>query len=61
MTNCYVKPGAPCTSQQDTTVKKRLNFILDSLKIDKNQIFLDIGTGFGVYIYITCLTIQSCM
>jgi ubiquinone/menaquinone biosynthesis C-methylase UbiE len=51
MRNCYVEPGIPCTSQHDTTVKKRLNYILGSITIDKNQIFLDIGTGFGTYIY----------
>jgi len=50
MRNCYVKSGSPCTLQHDTTIKRRLDFILDNLMIDKNQHILDIGTGFGIYL-----------
>lgn len=50
MGNCWVKPGTACSFQHDTTVRKRLNFIMDSIEIDKDKIILDIGTGKGIYI-----------
>ena len=57
--SCYIRRGAPCTLQYDRTIKKRLKFILGKLKINKNWIILDIGTGFGIYIYIRYLRLQS--
>jgi ubiquinone/menaquinone biosynthesis C-methylase UbiE len=50
MKNRYIKVGDPCTSANETTIQNRLNFILNSLPADKNQIVLDIGTGFGIYL-----------
>ena len=51
MTNCYIKPGIPCSSYHDATVKKRFNFIKDNLEITKDMLILDVGTGFGAYIF----------
>lgn len=50
MRNCNFRLGDPYKSKDERTVKKRLNFIIDELKVEKNMIILDIGTGSGTYI-----------
>ena len=44
------KKGLPCGTQHGVTVKKRLEFIEGSLKINKEQTLLDIGVGYGAYL-----------
>jgi ubiquinone/menaquinone biosynthesis C-methylase UbiE len=59
--SCYVKLGGPCTLQQARTIKKRKEFILDHFKINKSWIILDVGTGFGIYIYQLSHYAKSCI
>jgi len=52
MRSCYIKLGEACSLQHITTLKKRLNFILDNVNVGERSRILDIGTGKGVYIYL---------
>jgi len=52
--NSYIKPGSPCTSRYITTIKRRLEFILNNLKISQGSYVLDVGCGLGLYL--NCLS-----
>lgn len=49
MRNSYIKPGSPCDLKHVTTLKRRLDFILNNLKISQGSHVLDVGSGLGIY------------
>jgi len=61
MRNYWVKPGTACSFQHDTTVKKRLKFIVENIKYNNNLIILDVGTGEGIYMYYLSSRAKLCV
>ncbi len=61
MKQCYNRPGVSCDLSHENTITKRLEFILDTIELQKDQTVLDIGAGLGVYSNVLSKYVKKCI